>query len=155
MNFQEENFSNYTGIVYLISKEKILNKDTTNINMILKKLRKDVKNSCGKLAILFEGYDFDKREIYEIKEIREYVRNIFLENEDLFYYLTSFDRNCNVILACISDYEQIKTKDSIIVFVRNNSDIILKNKIIKGIITCCGSNLELVEEITKKLFGEY
>lgn len=155
MKFNEVNFSNYTGIVYSISQEKIINKDITNINRILKKLRKDVENSCGKLAILFEGYDFDNREIYEINEIREYITKVFSENEDLFYYLTSFDRNCNVILACISDYKQIKRKDAIIVFVKNNPDIILKNRIIKGITACCGNNLKLIEEIINKLFIEY
>lgn len=154
MQFDGINLPNNTKIIYSISKENVISKDTTKINAILNILRKDVKNSCDKLAILFDGYDFDSREIYEITEIRQYVTKIFSENEDLFYYLTSLDHNNHVILSCISDFQKVKKEGAIMVRVKNIPNIILKDKIIQGIITCCNGNLQLVQEISKQLFVE-
>ena len=54
--------------------------------------------------LTFNGFDDDKREIYEIKEIREYVKNIYKKYKYMFYFLTNIDNNRSVIFACLNDY---------------------------------------------------
>lgn len=154
MEYKKEDLSNYTQVMYSISKETIINKDITKVNELLKELRKDVKTNCNKLIMLFDGYDYDNREIYEIEEIREFVKKVFAENEDLFYFVSPLNHNCNIILACISDFEQIKVKGSIRVLVKNNPNIILRNKIINGISKCCNGNIDMIKKISKQLFVE-
>ena len=97
-------------IIHSVTKKEVLKKDIFALNRILKSLRDDLTKSYGKTMIIFDGYDNDQREIYEIQEIREYVKKLFDENNDLFYFITKIGSLNKVILACISDFQQIKTK---------------------------------------------
>ena len=51
--------------------------ETNEKNLILENLRKNTTKSKKKLMITFDGYDNDKREVYEIDEIRKYVKKVF------------------------------------------------------------------------------
>ena len=97
-------------IIHSVTKKEVLKKDIFALNQILKSLRDDLTKSYGKAMIIFDGYDNDQREIYEIQEIREYVKKLFDENNDLFYFITKIGSLNKVILACTSDFQQIKTK---------------------------------------------
>lgn len=96
-------------IIHSVNKSEVINKNTNTLNRVLKSLRKDLIKSYCKIMIIFDGYDNDQREIYEIREIRDYVRKLFDENNDLFYFITKMGSLNKVILACISDFQQIKT----------------------------------------------
>ena len=91
-------------IIHSVNKSEVINKNTNTLNRVLKSLRKDLIKSYCKIMIIFDGYDNDQREIYEIKEIRDYVRKLFDENNDLFYFITKMGSLNKVILACISDF---------------------------------------------------
>ncbi len=106
--YSDMNFFDF--IIHSVTKKEVLKKDIFALNQILKSLRKDLIKSYGKAMIIFDGYDNDQREIYEIQEIREYVKKLFDENNDLFYFITKIGSLNKVILACISDFQQIKTK---------------------------------------------
>ena len=64
-------------ILYSVSKRELLNNDYTRIFNTLNILSESGRFARGKLMLTFNGFDDDKREIYEIKEIREYVKNIY------------------------------------------------------------------------------
>ena len=106
--YSDMNFFDF--IIHSVTKKEVLKKDIFALNQILKSLRDDLTKSYGKAMIIFDGYDNDQREIYEIQEIREYVKKLFDENNDLFYFITKMGSLNKVILACISDFQQIKTK---------------------------------------------
>ena len=107
-SYSDMNFFDF--IVHPVTKKEVLKKDIFALNQILQSLRDDLTKSYGKTMIIFDGYDNDQREIYEIQEIREYVKKLFDENNDLFYFITKIGSLNKVILACISDFQQIKTK---------------------------------------------
>lgn len=90
-------------LVYSVSKREIINKDFTRIRINLEILKKAGKDARGKLYLTFAGYENDKREIYMIPEIRNFVKTIWEEYKYLFYFLTSFDNNKSIIFACIND----------------------------------------------------
>ena len=104
--YKDMNF--FDLIIHSVNKSEVIHKDTNALNQILKSLRKDLIKSYCKTMIIFDGYDNDQREIYEIREIRDYVRKLFDENNDLFYFITKMGSLNKVILACISDFQQIK-----------------------------------------------
>lgn len=106
--YSDMNFFDF--IIHSVTKKEVLKKDIFALNQILKSLRDDLSKSYGKIMVIFDGYDNDQREIYEIQEIREYVKKLFNENNDLFYFITKMGSLNKVILACISDFQQIKTK---------------------------------------------
>ena len=72
-----EQVKNATILVYAVSKEEIINKKYTRLLNSLNILKLSGKHAKGKLMLTFDGYDDDKREIYMIPEVREYVKYIY------------------------------------------------------------------------------
>lgn len=107
-NLSEEELQSPTTIITTsISKTEVETKNFDNINIffeIVKKFGDKVKN---KVIITFSGYEKDLREIYEIPEVREYVRLLFERHPYLFYFLSPIDINNKIFYACLSDIEVI------------------------------------------------
>ena len=95
-------------LFYAVSKREILNNDFNRIRKSLEILKEAGKDAKGKLFLTFDGYDNDKREIYMIPEIRNFVKNVWDDYKFLFYFLTSFDNNRAIIFACLNDFKAIK-----------------------------------------------
>lgn len=146
--YKDMNF--YDFIIHSVTRKEVLKKDTYALNQILKSLRENLIKSYCKIMITFDGYDDDYREIYEIREIRDYVRKLFDENNDLFYFITKKGSLSKVILACISDFQQIKTKDEEDVIVGYMVSKEVKEKILKALSLYPSEN---VKELTKYLFN--
>lgn len=92
-------------IFYSVSKRELTEKDYTRIEKSIKMLNNAGKIAKGKMLLTFDGFDNDEREIYEIPEIREYVKNIWKKCKHLFYFLTGIDNNRAIIFACLNDFE--------------------------------------------------
>ena len=137
-------------IIHSVNKSEVINKNTNTLNRVLKSLRKDLIKSYCKIMIIFDGYDNDQREIYEIKEIRDYVRKLFDENNDLFYFITKMGSLNKVILACISDFQQIKTigREDVIVGYEVSKEV--KGKILNALSMYPAKN---VKELISYLFN--
>lgn len=148
-----EKLSDFDLIFHSVSKNEIISKDMETLNSVLAQLRANKEKSRRKLMITFDGYDNDKREVYEIDEIRKYVAKVFDENYDLFYYLTLLDNNASIILACIGNITNIKydnyNRIKLIIDTPDN----IRMKIVNGILTACKFNVEVAKEILKKLFN--
>lgn len=95
-------------LFYAVSKREILNNDFNRIRKSLEILKEAGKDAKGKLFLTFDGYDNDKREIYMIPEIRNFVKNVWDEYKFLFYFLTSFDNNRAIIFSCLNDFKAIQ-----------------------------------------------
>ena len=137
-------------IIHSVNKSEVIHKDTNALNQILKSLRKDLIKSYCKTMIIFDGYDNDQREIYEIREIRDYVRKLFDENNDLFYFITKMGSLNKVILACISDFQQIKAigREDVIVGYEVSKEV--KGKILNALLMYPAKN---VKELISYLFN--
>lgn len=95
-------------LFYAVSKREILNNDFNRIRKSLEILKEAGKDAKGKLFLTFDGYDNDKREIYMIPEIRNFVKNVWDDYKFLFYFLTSFDNNRAIIFSCLNDFKAIQ-----------------------------------------------
>ena len=137
-------------IIHSVNKSEVIHKDTNALNQILKSLRKDLIKSYCKTMIIFDGYDNDQREIYEIREIRDYVRKLFDENNDLFYFITKMGSLNKVILACISDFQQIKAIGREVVIVGYEVSKEVKGKILNALSMYPAKN---VKELISYLFN--
>lgn len=94
-------------IVFTIYKYEIVEKNYKRILEMLETLKKCGKVSKEKLMIVIDGYNSDTREIYEVKEIREYIKYIYEQYRYMFYFLTPLDNNRTVIYACLNDVQAI------------------------------------------------
>lgn len=116
---------NMTLFVYSVSKREILGNDFERIRKNLEILTKAGKDAKGKLFLTFGGYEDDKREIYMIPEIRNFIKKIWEEYKYLFYFLTPFDNNKSIIFACINDVKSYQKINSNVI----NLEIIYNEKI--------------------------
>lgn len=73
--------------------------------------------------LTFDGYNDDKREIYMISEIREFVKYIYTKYNFLFYFLTALDNNRSIVYACINDYKAIQNNNDVFLKIIYNEDI--------------------------------
>ena len=148
-----ENLSELDLIFCSISRREIITEDIEKINEILTHLRVNASKSKQKLMITFEGYDNDQREVYEIKEIRKYVRKIFDYNQDLFYFITEIMTNNKILLACLGIPKYMKRVEDISVKLGYDIEDEIKRKIMYGIITASKFNERSANEIVEKLFN--
>lgn len=124
-----EEIKKATLLCYSISKREIIQKDYSRIFKFFDKLTKAGIYAKEKIHISFGGYDNDKREIYEIPEIREYVKNVCDKYGYLFYFINQIDNNRSLIFACLCDFKSIHINGSNKV----NLEIIYNNEINKHI----------------------
>lgn len=121
MNFQNENSNmemiygvndvtpekvrRTTVLIHNVTKLEVQKKDYMGIAKLFKVFKELKTEARGKLMLQFAGYEDTPDEIYEIKEIRDYVMGMFQRWPEMFYYITQNDINYKIILACIVDVE--------------------------------------------------
>lgn len=148
-----ENMSDLDLIFHSVSKKEVIKQDIETTNLILAHLRKNSSKSKKKLMITFDGYDNDKREVYEIEEIRKYVAKVFEQNHDLFYYLTSLINNDSIILACLGNLTNIRFNNSNKTLLGIETPDEIRRKIINGVLDASNLNEKEAKEIIKNLFN--
>lgn len=96
------------GIIYFsIPRTDVLNMSFKRIDKAIKVLRDCRHRARGKMILTFSGYEYTPKEIFEIIEIRDYVKELLNRYPYLFYFLSDIDNNNQIILACLSDIETV------------------------------------------------
>lgn len=91
-----------------ISKKEVIENDLDKISYIFNLLKKCKKRGKQKLILNFEGFHDSNKEIFEIKEIRNFLEKVFNKYPYMFYFLSSVENNNKLILACLCEVEVIK-----------------------------------------------
>lgn len=138
-------------IFFSVSKRELLNKDYTRIEKNIKILNEAGKLAKGKMILTFDGFDFDKREIYEIPEIREYVKNIWDKCKHIFYFLTALDNNRSIIFACLNNFECFSRIGDIRRQLHIIFDEEIKNETIDGMLKF-GLKINDVEDVRRIIY---
>lgn len=74
-----EKLKNSDAIYLNVSKKEVLNKDISGFTSLLKKLTIDhnmISATQGKLTFFIDGYNYDKRELFQIPEVREWIKHV-------------------------------------------------------------------------------
>ena len=148
-----ENLSDLDLIFHSVSKERVVKKEIESTNLILEHLRKNTIKSRKKLMITFDGYDNDKREVYEIDEIRKYVQKVFEQNNDLFYYITSLANNNSILLACLGDLTNIRIDNYNKTMLKIDTPDEVRRKIMSGVLDASKLDEKVTKQIIKELFN--
>lgn len=91
-------------VFYHISKEEVEEKDYRGIGKLLKTLTTVGKGAKKSLVITCNGYDDVTDELWEIKEVNQFVRGMFDKYPYLFYYIADFDKEIGYwLLCCLAD----------------------------------------------------
>jgi len=102
-------------IIYDVSKKEIVKCNISKVVDLINDMKNTMsfKGSNEKLNICFSGYDDDPREIYNIPEIREYMKKLVTTKPYLPYFLTKEKNTRVLIMSCICDVEVLRTENGI------------------------------------------
>ncbi|MED3976145.1 hypothetical protein P4639_22365 [Priestia megaterium] len=88
---------------YHIPKEEVLKKDFRGIDKVMNTVQTVGKGAKQSVIITCNGYDDVADELYEIKEVREFVQALFSKYPHLFYYINTQFEAEKWIMMCIAD----------------------------------------------------
>ena len=94
------NPNDFDNIVFLVPKDVVEEQDYGFVLNVLDKLIKDkdtIRKNKDKVTIGFGGYDKDPREIYEIHEVRDYIKEITLRFPYWYYFCSKSDHSLRMI----------------------------------------------------------
>jgi len=86
-----------------INKREVDKLDFTDILRLIEISDEQGKLGFRSLTISFDGYDDDKRMVFEIPEIRKYVSELFERVPHLLFHIDSFNQSDQMLIMCISD----------------------------------------------------
>lgn len=86
-----------------ITKEDVLNKNLKVAERFFKKIDKKWDKFNERVFIVFDGWDNDNRELYEINEVREYVQLMVSKQPHLLFYLSQLTETLQIVLSCLSN----------------------------------------------------
>lgn len=89
----------------MVEKEQVLSNDVGGAKKFLRILDlKEGKNAYGRVVIYIDGYNDVVEELYEIPEVRKWVRRLINEVPHLWYYISRHNVPDIVwIMNCLSD----------------------------------------------------
>lgn len=95
-------------MVIHIPHEHILSQDFEMVKQFFNKIvSKFGKRARGSAVIAFSGYDDIPDEVFEIKEVRDYVKQLFKKYPHILYYMSEDMEAVNVLLSCLCDVDSV------------------------------------------------
>ena len=82
-------------------------------------LRKAGLDAREKLNYFFDGYNDDKRELFEISEVRQFTRRMFEIAPEILFYLSPVSRE--LFLDCLLDNEKVAINNACYGIVRKDN----------------------------------
>jgi hypothetical protein len=146
----------YDMIQVTFSLEQVKELDFKLVDRLFRKLGRCGKDVRGKLMLLFP-YNDPLQEIFEIEEVRNFVQQLFIKHNNLFYFLTHKFGYNGSILACLCNIKVNKPITGAKFFedvpVQFEIPIQLKEDIINGVIDYglqVGDSLETIQSFLRK-----
>lgn len=93
-------------IFLVFSREQILTMDLQEPLAVLRQLAGNPEKAvvaCGRISLVFDGYDTDPRELFEIPEVRRYIQQLDALWPYWFYFLSQADDSIKIIESCLCD----------------------------------------------------
>ncbi len=92
---------------YAIEKNEVINKNFSGIDKLMKVMKSIGKDARQSLNLTFSGYDDIPDEIFEIMEIRQFVKVLLQKYPNIFYYLNQEFECLQNIIVCYADFENL------------------------------------------------
>ena len=93
-------------IFLVISRREIELGQTDDVLAFLERIssrRGEAVAACGRLCITVEGYDADPRELFEIEEVRRFMRALDATWPYWFYFMNQVDDGLKWLESCLCD----------------------------------------------------
>ncbi|MDN4106160.1 hypothetical protein QYF56_22615 [Paenibacillus polymyxa] len=106
---EELGFTSDTLYLMNISKRSVEEMSFKIVETSLSFLHHQGASSFGKIITMFDGYNDIKDEVYEIKEVRKWVKGLF-QRYPYFLYFINYSLDSHItLLSCVSDIAAVYT----------------------------------------------
>jgi hypothetical protein len=96
----------------IITRREIESGDISNSLSVLhtfKKDKKSIRRFCNKIDLSISGYDDDPRELWEIPEVKSYIKQLDKAFPYWFYFITKHSGALKMIFGCCNDIARSNT----------------------------------------------
>ncbi len=93
-------------IYLVISREQINECDISGPLRVLRQLQGNPEKAvaaCGRISLVIDGYNKDPRELFEIPEVRRFIKELDAIWPYWFFFLSQADDSIKVIESCLCD----------------------------------------------------
>lgn len=103
-------------VLFEISREEVEREDMRRITNQIIECRQAGAAASGRLTITISGYFSDPRELYEVPEVRKFVKRLVEEIPELFFYLSMSHKWLlfSLINVAVVEIKNGKTKTAIL-----------------------------------------
>jgi len=93
-------------ILFVVTPEEIVSGDTSRVRQFFDRLSasKELAHNCmNKVELSFYGYDFDRRELFEIEEVRRYISQLNDALPELLFFIKTENpgHTLRLFVACL------------------------------------------------------
>ncbi len=93
--------------IYLVfSRDQVEAHDISEPLQVLRQLTGNPENAvgaCGRISLVIDGYNADPRELFEIPEVRRYIKAIDELWPYWFFFLSQVDDSIKIVESCLCD----------------------------------------------------
>jgi hypothetical protein len=93
--------------IYLVfSREQIEAHDISEPLQVLRQLAgnpEEALAACGRISLVIDGYDADPRELFEVPEVRRYIKALDDMWPYWFFFLSQADDSIKIVESCLCD----------------------------------------------------
>jgi hypothetical protein len=95
-------------LVMTVSKKDVNQGNIADQLKLLNQVEKFKKKFANNVVLFFEGYEEDKRGLYQIPKIRKWIKKLFKQKPHLFYYLCDFTASIAICYLCLIKTEPVR-----------------------------------------------
>lgn len=93
-------------VILMFSRQRVEACDVAEQLPLLQRLTADRLSAleyCGRISLVFDGYDNDPRELFEIPEVRSYFQRLDEQWPYWFFFLSQADDSIKLLESCLCE----------------------------------------------------
>lgn len=93
-------------VFLMFSRRQVETSDIDEPLLFLRGLTADPRAAleyCGRISLIVDGYNDDPREIFEVPEVRAFIKNIDQQWPYWFFFLSQVDDSIKMLESCLCD----------------------------------------------------
>jgi hypothetical protein len=93
-------------VILMFSRRQVETCDVDEPLELLRSLTADRQtaiDSCGRISLVVDGYNDDPRELFEVPEVRAYIKRLDQEWRHWFFFLSQADESIKLLESCLCE----------------------------------------------------
>ncbi len=93
-------------VILMFSRRQVETRDIDEPLELLRSLTADRRTAiefCGRISLVVDGYNDDPRELFEVPEVRAYIKRLDLAWPYWFFFLSQIDESIKLLESCLCE----------------------------------------------------